>query len=84
VGAFDEKKQKSKISCKCTFKEAVSRIKEKVTESDKDEFEKMKGARIDILGKSTSTKETEKGRIHTVPVLITCGCKMQREGWRGL
>jgi hypothetical protein len=24
VGAFDEKKQKSKISCKCTFKETVS------------------------------------------------------------
>jgi hypothetical protein len=45
-------------------------------ESDKEEFEKiMKGARIDILGKSTSMKERGKGKIHTVPVLITCGCK---------
>jgi hypothetical protein len=61
---------------KTLVKEAVSRIKEKVMESDKDEFEKiMKGARIDILGKSTSMKEIGKGRIHTVPVLITCGCK---------
>jgi hypothetical protein len=33
---------------KTLFKEAASQIKEKVTESDKDEFEKvMKGARID-------------------------------------
>jgi hypothetical protein len=57
-------------------KEAVSRIKEKVTENDREEFERiMKGARIDILGKSTSTKETGKDRIHTVPILITCGCK---------
>ncbi len=61
---------------KTLVKEAVSRINEKVAESDKEEFEKiMKGARIDILGKSTSTKEIGKGMISTVPVLITCGCK---------
>jgi hypothetical protein len=61
---------------KMLVKEAVSRIREKVLESDKKEFEKiMEGARIDILGRSTSTKEIGKGMIHTVPVLITCGCK---------
>jgi hypothetical protein len=65
---------------KTLVKEAASRIKEKVTENDKDEFEKiMKGARIDILGKSTSTKEIGTGRIHTVPILITCGCKNAKE-----
>jgi hypothetical protein len=57
-------------------REAVSRIKEKVAESEKDDFEKiMKGARIDILGKSTSMKEIGRGKIHTVQVLITCGCE---------
>jgi hypothetical protein len=61
---------------KTLVKEAVSLIWKKVTDSDKEEFGKiLKGARIDILGKSTSTKEIGKGRIHTVPVLITCGCK---------
>ncbi len=55
-------------------KEAVSRIKEKVTESDKEEVEKiMKGARVVILVKSTITKEIRKGWIHTVTILITCG-----------
>jgi hypothetical protein len=40
---------------KTLVKEAVSRIKEKVAESDKEDFDKiMKGARIDILGKSMS------------------------------
>jgi hypothetical protein len=63
-------------SRKTLVKEAVNQIKEKVTENDKEEFEKiMKGARFEILGKSTSTKETGKGRIHTMPILITCGCK---------
>jgi hypothetical protein len=28
VGAFDEKKQKSKISCKCTFKEEIFVLEE--------------------------------------------------------
>jgi hypothetical protein len=61
---------------KILIKEAASRIKETVRESDKEEFERiMKGARIEILGKGTSMKESGKGSIHTVPVLITCGCK---------
>jgi hypothetical protein len=61
-------------------KEAVRRIKEKVIDNDKEEVEQiMKGARIDILGKSTITKEIGKGRIHTVPILITCGCKNAKE-----
>jgi hypothetical protein len=65
---------------KTLAKDAVSRIKEKITENDKEEFERiMKGARIDILGKSTITKEIGKGRIHTVPILITCGCKNAKE-----
>jgi hypothetical protein len=67
---------KEYVDGKTLVKEAVSRIRDKVMESDKEEFEKiMKGARIDILGKSTSMKERGKGKIHTVPVLITCGCK---------
>jgi beta-glucosidase-like glycosyl hydrolase len=50
-------------------KEAISRIKEKVSANDKEECERiMKGIRVDILGKSTSMKETGKGMIHTVPV----------------
>jgi hypothetical protein len=70
---------------KTLVREAVSRIKEKVTESDKDDFEKiMGGARIDILGKSTSMKEIGRGRIHTVPVLITCGCKNAKGRLEGI
>jgi hypothetical protein len=61
-------------------KEAVSRIKEKASGDDKEELDRiMKGARVDILGRSTSRKETGKGLIHTVPVLITCGCKNVKE-----
>jgi hypothetical protein len=62
------------VDRKTLVREAVSRIKEKVTKNDIAKFEKiMKGARIDILGKSTVVKESEKGVIHTVPILITCG-----------
>jgi hypothetical protein len=65
---------------KTLVKEAISRIKEKATENDKEECDRiMKGVRTDILGKCTSTKDTEKGRIHTVPILITCGCKNVKE-----
>ncbi len=43
---------------------AISRIKEKVTENDKEECDRiMEGVRINILGKCTSTKETEKGTV---------------------
>ncbi len=61
---------------KTLIKDAVSRIKEKIMAHDKKEFEKiMEGARVDILGKGMSAKDFGRGRIHTVPVLITCGCK---------
>jgi hypothetical protein len=61
-------------------KEAISRIKEKATGNDKEELDRiMKGARVDILGRSTSRKETVKGMIYTVPILITCGCKNVKE-----
>jgi DNA repair exonuclease SbcCD ATPase subunit len=61
---------------KTMIKEAVSRIKEKVTKNDKQEFDEiMRGATVEVLGRSTTTKEVGKGRINTVPILITCGCK---------
>ncbi len=42
-------------------KEAASLKREKVTANDKGEFEKiMKGARIDILGKSMSMRKLER------------------------
>jgi hypothetical protein len=47
-----------------------------VTKNDKKEFDEiMKEATVDILRRSTSMKEIGKGRVHTVPILITCGCK---------
>ncbi len=65
---------------KTLAKEAVSVLKEKLTENNKEEFEKiMKGARIDMLGESMIMKEIGKGRIHIVPILITCGCKNAKE-----
>jgi hypothetical protein len=61
---------------KTLVKEAVSRIKEMVTKNDKQEFDEiMRGATVEVLGRSTSMKETGKGRMYTVPILITCGCK---------
>jgi hypothetical protein len=64
------------VDRKTLVKEAVSRIRVMVTKNDKKEFDEiMKGATVDILGRSTSIKETGKGRVHTVPILITCGCK---------
>jgi hypothetical protein len=44
----------------------------------------MREARIDILGKSTSTKEIGKGRICTVPLLIMCGCKTAKGRLEGI
>jgi hypothetical protein len=41
----------------------------------------MRGARVDILGKSATTKDVGKGRINTVPILIMCGCKNAKERW---
>ncbi len=61
-------------------KVAISKIEENVLDRDREEVERiLRGARVDILGKSTSPKETDKGRIHTVPVLITCGCRSMKD-----
>ncbi len=61
-------------------KDAISKIKEKLVDSKKEEFDRiMKGTRVDILGKGTGDKETEKGSIYTVPVLFTCGCRSVKE-----
>jgi hypothetical protein len=60
--------------------EAISRIKENVIDNDQEEYDRiMKGTRVDILGKRTCVKETRKGSIHTVPVLLTCGCRNVKE-----
>jgi hypothetical protein len=41
-----------------------------------EEFNRiMKGTRVAVLRKGTSIKETKEGRMHTVPVLHTCGCR---------
>jgi hypothetical protein len=61
---------------KALVKEAVSRIKEMVTKDDRQEFDEiMRGATVEVLGRSTTMKATGKGRIFTVPVLISCGCR---------
>jgi hypothetical protein len=61
-------------------REAVNRIKEKVTGNVKEELDRiMKGVRVDVMGRSTSREEIGKGVIHTVPVLITCGCQNVKE-----
>jgi hypothetical protein len=73
------------VDGKTLVREAASRIKEKVVESDKEDFEKiMRGARIDILGKSMIMKEVGTGKIHTVPVPITCGCKNAKGRLEGI
>jgi hypothetical protein len=65
---------------KTLVRETVSRIQERIEGNDKAEFDRiMKGTRVDILGKGTTLKKTEDGRIHTVPVLITCGCRNMKE-----
>jgi hypothetical protein len=65
--------------------EAISQIKEKVAGSDKEECERiLKGVRIYILGKSMNMKEIGKGKIHTVPILILCGCKSAKERLEGM
>ncbi len=61
---------------KTLVKEAVGRIKEMVTKSDEQEFaEIMRGATVEVLGKSTTEKRIGEEKIHTVPILISCGCK---------
>ncbi len=50
-------------------KEAISKMKARMVDSDRNDFDRMiKGTRVDILGRGTSVKETEKGngeRKHT-------------------
>jgi hypothetical protein len=61
---------------KTLVKDAVDRIKEKVTKRDEQEFaEIMRGATVEVLGKSTTEKRIGDEKIHTVPILISCGCK---------
>ncbi len=69
------------VDRRAMVREAVCRIKKKVmTGNDKEELDRlMQGVRVDIMGRSTWKKETGKGEIHTVPVLITCGCQNVKE-----
>ncbi len=68
------------VDRRAMVREAVCRIKEKVTGNDKEELDRlMQGVRVDIMGRSTCKKKTGKGEIHTVPVLITCGCQNVKE-----
>jgi hypothetical protein len=68
------------VDRKTLVKEAISKIKDKLVDTDREEFDRiMEGSRVVILGKSSSLKETEKGRIHTVPILITCGCRNMKD-----
>jgi hypothetical protein len=61
---------------KTLIKEAVGRIKEMVKKSDEQEFaEILSGATVEVLGKCTTEKRLGEGKIHTVPILISCGCK---------
>jgi hypothetical protein len=61
---------------KTLVKDAVDRIKEMVTKRDEQEFaEIMRGATVEVLGKSTTEKRIGEEKIHTVPILISCGCK---------
>jgi hypothetical protein len=65
---------------KMLVKIAISKVKDKCVGTDREEVGRiMRGARVDILGKCTSPKETGKGRIHTVPVLITYGCRNMKD-----
>jgi hypothetical protein len=65
---------------KMLVKVAISKMKENVLDIDREEVERiMKGASGDILGKCTSSKETGNGKIHSVPVLITCGCRSMKD-----
>jgi hypothetical protein len=59
--------------------EAVKIIKEKVRMQDRKECDRiLKGTRVYLLGKSLSQKQTEKGKIYTVPVLFACRCRSEK------
>ncbi len=75
-GAMEQVKILNVDLGKTLVKEAVGRIKEMVTKSDEQEFaEIMRGATVEVLGKSTTEKRIGEEKIHTVPILISCGCK---------
>jgi hypothetical protein len=68
------------VDRKMLVKVAISKIKENVVGTDREELDRiMRVARVEILGKCTSPKETAKGMINTVPVLITCGCRNMKD-----
>jgi hypothetical protein len=65
---------------KTLVEEATRMVKEKVRAADKEEFGRiMSGTRISVLGNGTSIKEVEKVKIHTVPFLLTCMCRSEKE-----
>ena len=65
---------------KTLVEEAIRIIKEKVGAKEREEFERiMSGTRVSILGNGTSIKELEKGKIYTVPILLTCRCRSEKE-----
>ena len=69
-----ECKEKEKLVDK-----AVKIIKEKISLQDRKEWDSLiKGIRVYALGKCTGQKQTEKGRIHTVPVLLVCQCRSEK------
>ena len=69
-----ECKEKNKL-----VEEAVKIIKEKVNLPDRKELERLlKGTRVYALGKCTEQKQAEKGKIHTVPILLVCQCRSEK------
>jgi small-conductance mechanosensitive channel len=61
-------------------KDAVKNIKGKISSQDREECDRIfKGTKVYILGGSTSRKQTRTGDIHTVPVLLACLCRSDRE-----
>jgi hypothetical protein len=66
-------------------REAISIMRERIEGNDREDFDRtVKGTRVDILGKETTIKGTGKGRIHTVPVLVTCGCRNVKDRMEAL
>jgi hypothetical protein len=61
-------------------REVICQIKKKVVGNNREEFDRIiKGIKVTILGKGTGIKDAEEGRIHTVPVLLTCGCRYTKD-----
>jgi hypothetical protein len=65
---------------KLLVEEAVKIIKEKVSLHDREECDRiLKRTRVYTLGKSLSQKQTQTGKIYTVPVLLACQCKSEKD-----